>query len=355
MTDNRTFAIAGRHAIVWLLFVTYEVSFLHVISTADYNVLDYFLHYLLNICLFYFSAASFDYIFSRPGYRYLRTTILIVMELAVYLCLQFLIIKFLIAIHIKPKANVFNTKIFLIQGIYRGIYFIGFSIAYWFAKSIGKQRKVILELENEKLRREASSADMQKNLVQAQNAYLQSQLNPHLLFNTLNFIYNAVRKLSESAADAILLLSDLMRYSLSEPGIDGKVPLKKEIDHIQNMVKINQLRFNEQLNFKLILKGSFHGEAIIPLILLCFVENIYKHGDLSNPGAPAQINISCSNHILQMHCQNLKKKQQHAPGWGIGIENTRTRLCNYYGNNFELNITDSDDMFRVHLLVALSA
>ncbi|HWZ16076.1 MAG TPA: histidine kinase [Mucilaginibacter sp.] len=353
MDYKRTVTTVGRHAVVWLLFVAYEVSYLHLASTADYSIWDYALHYTLNICLFYFNARFFEFIFSRFRYRYLGIGLLLVGELSVYLCLQFLISKLLIYVHIHPKANVFNTEVFFIQSIYRGVYFIGFSIAYWFARIMAKQRKMILELENLRLRQEINSAELEKNLIKAQNAYLRSQLNPHLLFNTLSLIYNSVRKLSDSAAGAILLLSDMMRYSLSDAGVNGKVPLENEIDHLKNLVKINQLRFKERLNISLSAKGAFQGEAIIPLVLLSFVENIYKHGDLSKPDFPARVAITCNNHILEMHCQNLKKTKQRSAGWGIGIENTRTRLTNYYGNNFDLNITDGDEMFRIHLLVAL--
>jgi LytS/YehU family sensor histidine kinase len=208
-------------------------------------------------------------------------------------------------------------------------------------------------MENGKLRQENQRAELERNLMKAQNAYLQSQLNPHLLFNTLSFIYNAVRKLSNSASEAILLLSDMMRYSLSEAGVDGKVSLENEVDHIKNMIRLNQLRFNEWLTINLSTIGSFNNEVIIPLLLLSFIENIYKHGDITDADNPAKIVIACEDHVLEMTCSNKKAKSIPVKGWGIGIDNARARLNIHYPDRYTLTVAEKDLQYSVVLIINL--
>lgn len=341
-----------KHAVVWVIFIAYELSIVYILGSATQNWWVYVLYYILNICLFYANASLFEWLFNTRFNRFVGIVLLIIGELCVYLFLQYWLNKFLIFIHLHPQTNILQLKGLLLQ-CYRAIYFIGFSIAYWFARSIIKQRKIILELENAKLRQEAQSTELEKNLVQAKNAYLQSQLNPHLLFNTLNFIYNSVRKHSNQGAQAILLLSDMMRYSLSDIGADGKVFLEKEIDHINNMVRLNQLRFNETLNVQFTQSGVSGNERIIPLLLISFVENAFKHGDLTDSKQPLNISVACANNVFEMSCINKRKKPVANAGWGIGIENAKKRLENYYQNRYKLNIVEQEKLFNVSLLIEL--
>jgi two-component system LytT family sensor kinase len=344
--------IIYRHIIVWFLFIIYELSYIYLVTGALGSFLSFALYYTINILLLYANAYFLEYSYKKK-HKYFWMLLIIISEFIVYQALRYLIAYFLISIGNIPKNSLDNPKLFIIQSIYRAIYFLGFSIAYWFARSINKQRKQIQELIDSKLIQERLSAEMERNLMQAQTAYLQAQLNPHLLFNTLNFIYNSVRKLSESAASAILLLAEMMRYSLSNVGDDGKVDLQKEIDHIGNLVKINQLRFNEKLNMNITLNGDFSEETVIPLLLLSFVENIYKHGDLTDPTLPAEVIITCEKHHLTMRFSNKKKKHNFNEGWGVGIKNAQMRLNIYYPGIHSIAIKETETMYNFKLELLL--
>jgi two-component system LytT family sensor kinase len=341
-----------RHVVVWLIFISYELSYIYLVTGKLGNFWDFTLHYTVNIILLYFNAYCFKMLFNRK-HGYLLISIAVLLEIAAYLGVQLLIFRFMALVGIIPRSGISSVKLFVLQGIYRAIYFMGFSIAYWFALSLNKQRIMIQELTHSKLIQERLSAELEKNLMRAKTAYLQSQLNPHLLFNTLNFIYNSVRKLSESAAYSILLLAEMMRYSLSNVGDDGKVSLQKEVDHIGNLVKLNQLRFNEKLNLQINLQGAFEDEKVIPLLLLNFVENVFKHGDLTDTSFPATIFISCEDHTLTMYCFNKQKKNNIHKGWGIGIKNAQTRLNIYYPDVHTIEITDDDVQYKLELMVKL--
>ena len=339
------------HIIVWTIFIIYELSYIYLLTGQLGKWEDLAIHYSLNITLLYTNTYLLALVYPKKRWQ-LYIAVIIILEIGIYLVFHFLIVYFLAFFNIA-KPDLSNLRLTIIQEVYRAIYFIGISTGYWFALSIMRQKKMIDELHTSKIFQEKASIELEKNLMKAKTAYLQSQLNPHLLFNTLNFIYNSVRKISESSAYAILLLAEMMRYSLSNVGDDGKVSLQKEIDHIFNLVKINQLRFNEKLNLKVDINGEFEDTTIIPLLLLTFVENIYKHGDLTDPLFPGEIIINCEDHYLTMKCSNKKKKSIVNKGWGIGIENANTRLEIYYPNKHNIQITNTNEGFSLELKVHL--
>jgi LytS/YehU family sensor histidine kinase len=151
--------------------------------------------------------------------------------------------------------------------------------------------KRIDDLENTQLRNELQNQALEKALLATENAYLKSQINPHFLLNTLNFLYNSVSKLSEKIADSVMTLSDIMRYALTNADEDGKVKLESEIEHISNFIKLNQARFNQRLCIELLMEGDPEGLRIIPLVLITLAENVFKYGDLLSESYPAKINI----------------------------------------------------------------
>ncbi|MEO6523089.1 MAG: histidine kinase [Mucilaginibacter sp.] len=234
--------------------------------------------------------------------------------------------------------------------MYRSVYFIGFSVGYWFVRQLLRSNDLINRMESRHLLQQKQSAELERNLFKAKNAYLTSQINPHLLFNTLNFIYSSLYEVSKKSAEIVVLLSDMMRYSLTEIGEDGKVELYKEVEHIENMVQLNQARFNDKLNIEVSLSGEFEIR-VIPLVFLTFIENIFKHGDLSDPACPAKINISFHNNILDFYTSNKVRKVNINGGHGIGVENSITRLQMAYADRFELKNEVVDNQYITNLVI----
>ncbi|MGN6180223.1 MAG: sensor histidine kinase [Mucilaginibacter sp.] len=339
------------HALAWTAFIAYEISYLYVVVGSLGNLWDYASHYLLNILLFY---TNFYLITKVPYARKLRgLLLLIVCELVVYLLFEAGLTKLLVIESIYKPSSVPALKVFLSQAIYRGFYFIAFSTAYWFIKNTMSQRRQIMDLENGKLRSEFRRIELEKDLITSRNLHLQSQLNPHLMFNTLNFIYNSVRKVSEETSQAILLLSDMMRYALTNKTIDGKVLLKTEITQITNLIRLNQIRFGNQLNVIFEVELSDENDYIIPLVLITFIENIFKHGNLKDPSIPASILLHCKDGHMKFRCSNLVNTSGYKESQGIGIENAKKRLeLNYPGNHL-LICEASDDIYMVRLDIEL--
>ena len=150
----------------------------------------------------------------------------------------------------------------------------------------------------------------------------------------------------------MLLLSKIMRYALQKSDTP-KVMLADAIEHLEDYIAINQLRFNNQLNVQLTITGDPSFRMIIPLVLITFVENCFKYGDLLDPEHPLRIEITITDQQLIFCTHNKKKSGPIERSTGIGIENTRRRLSVVYENNYELQTDNQPDFHTVRLTINL--
>lgn len=225
------------------------------------------------------------------------------------------------------------------------MFFIGLSllISYLtFLRDEKKQRKI---LEEQKMQLEVEKSQANLN-------FLKAQINPHFLHNTLNFLYAKSLPYSSELSEGILTLSDIMRYALSEGNAkDGKAPLKDEIEHVRNVIKINQLRFSNNLKVNFDVTGVVNGAMIIPFVLITIVENAFKHGDLKSPEHPIDIRLSIQGKHLHFFCRNRKKAGPKELSTGIGLHNIQKQLELAYGKGFSLNVKDEAEFYTTELTI----
>jgi hypothetical protein len=194
----------------------------------------------------------------------------------------------------------------------------------------------------------------EREKLNAELAYLKAQINPHFLFNILNTIYSLAIEKSDQTATAVVELSQMMRYVISEAG-HHLVPLSKEIDYISNYIALQRLRFGDTIPLSYTVTGTPSGQLIAPLILISFVENAFKHGVNSSEDADIRINIVITDKQLHFTAFNNKVTIQEIPeSGGLGIENTRQRLQLLYPANHTLEIKDELHHFSVSLILTLT-
>ena len=226
------------------------------------------------------------------------------------------------------------------------IFQVGLSmlIAYLtFLRDERKQRKI---LEEQKMQLEVEKS-------QANFNFLKAQINPHFLHNTLNFLYAKSLPYSPELSEGILTLSEIMRYALSEGNArDGKAPLKDEIEHVRNVIKINQLRFSNKLNVRFDVEGVINGASIIPFVLITLVENAFKHGDLKSTEHPIDIKLTVDNEAIRFFCRNKKKTGPRELSTGIGLDNIKKRLELAYGKNYSFVVRDEADLYTTELTIS---
>ncbi|MEM9849825.1 MAG: sensor histidine kinase, partial [Bacteroidota bacterium] len=117
---------------------------------------------------------------------------------------------------------------------------------------------------------------LQQKQIETELAFLRSQVNPHLLFNTLNMIYAHALERSPKVPPMILSLSQNMRYLLYECN-EAHVPLSKEVQFLRDYVELQKMRIEDRgrVNFEVF--GNTTGLQLAPMLLIAFVENAFKH------------------------------------------------------------------------------
>lgn len=194
-----------------------------------------------------------------------------------------------------------------------------------------------------------------KDKLTTQLKYLKAQINPHFLFNTLNMAYASATKNNDLVtADIIEKLSALMRYVIYESN-EEKVSLEKEIGYIQNAVDLHLQRLSPELagqvNFRVM--GDWQNQKVAPMILIPFIENVFKHGVILSQRSDISISILLKDNILILETKNAKSNHymQSITNSGIGLKNARERLLLLYPNKHKLEIDNSASYFNVKLQI----
>jgi LytS/YehU family sensor histidine kinase len=184
-------------------------------------------------------------------------------------------------------------------------------------------------------------------------AFLRSQLNPHFLFNILNNIYSLIYYKSDNALKSVEKLSALLRYALYEKS--ERVAVKKEVAHLNDFIDLHRMRLDHEMPLEMQVAPDVFPLQIAPFLLIPFVENAFKHGNLKNPEQPIFIGLHKKGDNLEFVVQNQKRTQEKDEVGGIGIQNVRKRLELIYGDQAELIIHDDEKDFKINLKIALSA
>jgi hypothetical protein len=184
--------------------------------------------------------------------------------------------------------------------------------------------------------------------------FLKAQINPHFLFNSLNSIYGLALTKNEKAPSAVLKLSDMMRY-VTDESKNEFVPLKKEMNYLNNYIDLQQMRMPTNTKLEYNLSVSNESKQIAPLILIHFVENAFKHGLSIESPSTIQIDIITTDDELSLYTANRKlnnpKYNQDADS--IGLQNTVNRLKMLYPGAHKLTIDDTPSHYYVTLKMNL--
>jgi len=203
-------------------------------------------------------------------------------------------------------------------------------------------------------RGEKERKELENKRLAAELSFLRMQINPHFLFNSLNSIYSLSLKKSDDTPEAVLQLSELMRYMLYEREDDQhKVALEKEIDYLQNYIGLQHIRFRNQLHVDFRMEGDITGKKIVPLLLVPFVENGFKHGVLSDTSSPLQIHLIIEGERLLFSVKNKKSIENKDHVGGVGLENVKKRLAILYPGKYQLTISNDNEFYQSDLILLL--
>lgn len=197
---------------------------------------------------------------------------------------------------------------------------------------------------------------LQSSVKESELRFLKSQINPHFLFNNLNNLYSYSIENSPKTPSIILELSSVLRYMLYDCKEDY-VTLIKELEHIKNFVKLNELQIEKRGKVTFLYKGDYKGFIIAPLILIVFIENAFKHSTASQiDNIFIEIDIHISHEgVLKFTCLNsyLPNSNNESISKGIGLQNVKKRLEILYPDNHKLSIRGQDNVYKVNLVLQL--
>lgn len=328
--------------IIWIALIT----IIMVISTRGVNIryqtIVIFGYYgLINILIFYI-----NYLLILPTFlnarRYWACAVSILVLIIAFGFLKTgiaIVFKDYVLVH-ASRGSSYNISLrdYFLGTLFVSGFFVFMSTAVkfmmdWFVNE--KERRV---LENEKLI--------------AELAFLRSQINPHFLFNCLNNIYSLAYQKSDKTPEAILKLSEIMRYMLYESN-DLKVDLGKEIRYLENFIELQKLRFKEDSHVQLHISGDNLNQKVVPLVLISFVENAFKHGIITDPENPVKIDIIIETGKLVFKISNKASVQNKDYTGGIGLSNVRRRLDLLYPEKYALSISHSKGYYSAELFLDL--
>lgn len=327
------------HIVIWLalaalLLLTSENK------TSVPHIFFYTLFTLTNITIFY-TTYFFISSYFTGNKRYL-TGLFIVVTFA-------LTISF-----IKLVIAVYNSNILMRYGDHlektftKGEYFSSAIIITLFFMFLGYGFRLV----SNSYQMEQARKTLETEKLNAELAFLKSQINPHFLFNSLNNIYSLAYQKSDKAPEAILKLSEIMRYMLYESN-DEKVSLEEEINYLENYIDLQKLRVKEQVYLELTINVDNYQHRIMPLLVISFLENVFKHGVATDKAHPIRITVEVNNNRLHFKAQNKKNKLNKDKTGGIGLTNLKRRLELGYPDKHTFIIQDNEDYYSSELFVYL--
>jgi LytS/YehU family sensor histidine kinase len=269
--------------------------------------------------------------------------------------LLFLAIKMLLDYLYSKEPGLAFTDIrqFIPFDVNRNLFFAGLATLFWAASNIAAFERKAKDAEIKQLMAARDNLTLEASLARSQNALLKQQINPHLLFNSLNFIHSLVYNNSPEAAENVILLADIMRYGIEETDKDGKILLAAEVEQIHNLIRISQARFEHSNMVDFSVYGEVANQRLIPMVLITLVENVFKHGDLRD--YPATINLVLTQPgKLKFFIRNQSKAIiPFARLRSTGLENIRIRLDFTYGPDYTLSTREDDGFFEAELNISL--
>ncbi len=189
-----------------------------------------------------------------------------------------------------------------------------------------------------------------------QISLLKSQINPHFLFNTLNSISTLISSSKEQARKVITQLSDVFRYALDSHS-EEMVKLSKEIEFIENYIRIQQVRFGDRLKFERDIDPTCLNIKVPPMILQPLVENSVKYGiGPKQEGGTISLTVRRSGSIVFFEVKDNglginAKKVMDGSSSGIGMANTDLRLKSYYGPQSRLRVRATEKGYSVNFFI----
>ncbi|WP_439153250.1 sensor histidine kinase [Winogradskyella sp.] len=335
------------HILFWCAVLLFFTSVFDVDNSIDSN-LFYFSLFLMpvTIATTYISIYKLipDYLIEKRYFLFGLYSVYTFIISIFGICLSiFFAMAYLSNFKFEEVNTVGRSTVFIITCIYL---IVIIASAFKLVQLNLKQSKSNAELKSKILA-------TQLKLKEQELKYLKMQIHPHFLFNTLNTMYGFALKKAEETPEMILKLSNLLDYLLYQ--VDKPfVSLQEEINHIEDYVSLEQMRFSDTLQVTINKNMSKETIKIAPMLFIPFVENCFKHGAITNGRLRINISIEVKSNTIHFNIKNSITKDSNYND-GLGLENIKKRLELLYPNQYNLQISNDESEFKVALQLNLKS
>lgn len=183
-------------------------------------------------------------------------------------------------------------------------------------------------------------------------ALIKSQLDPHLLFNTINNIDSLILKDAVTASDYLNKLSDIMRFILYETKGD-KILLSKEIEYIEKYIDLQKIRTANEQYVQFSVTGPIDNRSIAPMVFIPFIENAFKHTNNKKIENAITVRIVIEADHIRLICENKfdPNIKTHEVFGGLGNELIAKRLQLIYAESHTLEVHKTNELYSINLLI----
>ena len=194
---------------------------------------------------------------------------------------------------------------------------------------------------------------LKQEKMEAERLHLQSQVNPHFFFNTLNNLYGLIEQDPARARNLVLRLSDMMRYSIYD-GQKTWVPIEKEVHFLRNYVQLHRSRYHRSTDIRFECRIQEEGLELLPLLFIILLENAFKHGVESlREGAYVHMDLEADAERITFRIENNLDPEGSSfeDDPGVGLTNLKKRLELFYPGRHILTTRAMGDRYEAMLEV----
>lgn len=225
---------------------------------------------------------------------------------------------------------------------------------YIVGEAVLKMAQIELNEKNIKfVETKKANAELEKEYKSCQLKALQSQMNPHFLFNVLSSMASlALIEDAPRTQDVIYNLSNILRYTLKKA--NKIVMLEEELDYVNSYLKLQKIRFVDRLNYEINVDINLNKLKIPFMVIQTFVENSIVHGlESKEDGGTIKVyskdngenlTICIEDNGTGISREKLNELNQELElKYGndidrIGINNVNKRMAHYYGEDYDMSI-----------------
>ncbi len=293
------------------------------------------------------------------GYAYLTLFLFIPFVLLKGKIFRFLLLFFISGILLSLLKLLFSDEIFYASispeyfelgkpGILSKLFINAKDMSYVVALlCVGKFTKDYIYTERQ-------LAELENQNKEASQRLLQSQLNPHFLFNTINNLYALSLLDPKQTLTVTRKIQKVLGY-IVEQSRHNYLSLREEVDLVRNYICLEKLRYGKRLIAKIVRKGDIGQWQVPPMVLFFMAENGIRHGSRSDTGNPwLKILVDAQKDFLILEATNSKPqvyyRRNHEGNKGKGLQNLKKRLEILYSeNSYKIDIEEDDHFFCIRL------